>query len=157
MRGRKPTPTTLRVIHGNPGKRAMPKHEPIPPGDLTEPPDWYDDVHRAVWREAIDAAPLGLLRRLDASVLNVWVCACVAHQRATRTQSLLDATTDRPLLTLKPDGTEVESPYLRIARQQGALMIKAAAEMGFTPSSRTRVQLEKTKEPTGKGAARFFT
>ena len=30
MRGRKPRPTHLRIIDGNPGKRALPKHEPKP-------------------------------------------------------------------------------------------------------------------------------
>lgn len=30
MRGPKPTPTALKVIRGNPGKRALPENEPTP-------------------------------------------------------------------------------------------------------------------------------
>ena len=30
MAGRRPTPTKLKLIKGNPGKRALPKDEPTP-------------------------------------------------------------------------------------------------------------------------------
>lgn len=34
-RGRKPKPTALKVLEGNPGKRPLNDHEPIPPkGEL---------------------------------------------------------------------------------------------------------------------------
>ena len=34
MRGRKPKPTALKLIAGNPGKRALNAHEPQPRTDL---------------------------------------------------------------------------------------------------------------------------
>ena len=31
MRGRRPKPTALKLIEGNPGKRPLPRDEPTPP------------------------------------------------------------------------------------------------------------------------------
>lgn len=156
MRGRKATPTHLKLLHGNPGKRALNPAEPEPAGMLSaiQPPEWYDAEHRKVWRTAIDAAPIGLLKELDASIMNIWVCAYVKHQAALMQQALLDENNGLPLLTKTKKGDFVESPYLKIASRQAALMIKAASEMGFTPAARTRIQVEKTGKP--QGPSRFF-
>ena len=47
MRGRKPVPTRLKVIRGNPGKRALNKNEPQPAGELADPPDWMSESQKA--------------------------------------------------------------------------------------------------------------
>ena len=44
MRGRKPVPTKLRVLHGNPRKVALPKFEPKPEGDL-----YYAEGRKRAW------------------------------------------------------------------------------------------------------------
>jgi phage terminase small subunit len=36
----------------------------------------------------------------------------------------------------------VQSPYLSIINKQAQIMVKAAAEMGFTPSSRSRISVD---------------
>jgi hypothetical protein len=49
------------------------------------------------------------------------------------------------LLTKSPNaGLPLQSPYLPILNKQAQIMLKAAAELGFTPSSRSRVQIEPT-------------
>jgi P27 family predicted phage terminase small subunit len=40
MNGRKPKPTHLKIINGNPGKRPLNKAEPTFSRDLPEPPKW---------------------------------------------------------------------------------------------------------------------
>ena len=40
MKGRKPVPTHLKVLRGNPGKRRLNNGEPLPIGDLVDPPEW---------------------------------------------------------------------------------------------------------------------
>jgi hypothetical protein len=52
MRGRKPVPTMLRELHGNPRKVALPKHEPKPGGDLLDAPDWLSEGQRTIRRQA---------------------------------------------------------------------------------------------------------
>jgi hypothetical protein len=38
----------------------------------------------------------------------------------------------------------LQSPYLAILNKQAQIMLKAGAELGFSPASRTRVQVERT-------------
>jgi transposase len=50
----------------------------------------------------------------------------------------------------------VQSPYLAIINKQAQLMSRAAAEMGFTPVSRSRVALAaETKEEFDADAIRY--
>ena len=49
MRGRKPKPTMIKVLEGNPGKRAINDREPEPPAGIPECPDFLDEEARAEW------------------------------------------------------------------------------------------------------------
>jgi P27 family predicted phage terminase small subunit len=139
MRGRKPKPTYLRVLDGNAGKRPTSDDEPQPVGDLEAkaPPAWLSQDQKRGWAYAMEHAPPGLLKRLDQSVLSVWVCAESIHadaaQKVAQLGSLLKGKT----------GTPYQNPYLAIMNKQAALMMKAASELGFTPSSRSRVKIDK--------------
>lgn len=139
MRGAKPKPTALKVIAGNPGRRPLNKGEPKPQGGLGEAPEWLTVSQREVWQLAVVSAPRGLLTRLDESVLLVWVIAKDLHQQAS------EALQHHGLMTETPHThVPMQSPYLAIMNKQAQIMLKAAAEMGFTPSSRSRVVLSTT-------------
>lgn len=134
MRGRKPKPTHLKLINGNPGKRPLNKAEPIAPGSLQDAPDWMTGEYVNGWRYAIEHAPQGLLRLIDRSAMAAWVVAETIHRQAT----IALAKTD--LLVKTPQtGAPMQNPYLPIINRQAQIMLKAAAELGFTPSSRSRV------------------
>lgn len=134
--GRKAKPTYLRVLEGNAGRRPLNTEEPEPAGDLTAPPHWLSDRQKETWRYAIEAAPPGLLKRLDASVFTVWVVACDMHREAA------EKVTQYGSLIKSPNtGVPMQSPYVSIMNKQGQIMMKAASEMGFTPSSRSKVKI----------------
>ncbi len=143
MRGRKPTPTLLKQLRGNPGKRALPKHEPIAQGMLVEPPSWLPEDAKDGWRYALQHAPAGLLRKIDAGVLAVWVVAESLHRNATEKQTQVGG------LVYKPKGSEVhlQSPYLAIINKQAMIMLKAASELGFSPVARPRITGEEAAVP----------
>lgn len=136
MRGRKPVPTRLKVIRGNPGKRALNHDEPVPEGDLTDPPPWMSESQKAGWNYAIENAPSGLLKKLDRSVLAAWVVAEDLHRRASEQVDKFGILTKAP-----HTGLPIQSPYLPILNKQAAIMLKAAEQLGFTPASRSRIQL----------------
>lgn len=136
MRGRKPKPSYLKVIEGNPGKRPLNDDEPEPEGDLSDAPDWFNDEQRARWQYAIACAPQGLLKRLDRSVLTVYVVAEVVHRDAAEKIARYGS------VIKTKSGVAMQSPFVGIMNKQAAIMLKAAAEMGFTPSSRSRVQVK---------------
>lgn len=135
----------MRVLDGNAGKRPINPDEPQPVGVLAEhePPGWLSDTQKEGWRYAMKHAPPGMLKRLDQSMLTVWVVAEERHadaaQQVTRLGSLLKSA----------NGTPYQNPYLAIMNKQAAIMMKAAAELGFSPSSRSRVKIEPPKPGEG--------
>jgi P27 family predicted phage terminase small subunit len=139
MKGRKPKPTWLKVIAGNPGNRALNDAEPVPTGDLTAPPTWMNETQQTIWRDAIRQAPPGLLRELDESCLTVWVVAATMHRDASQRVARMGT------MVQSPSGYPIQNPYLAVVNKQAAIMLKAAAEMGFTPSARSRVRVDKAK------------
>lgn len=145
MKGRKPKPSYLRVLDGNAGRRPINPDEPQPVGNLEEhaPPQWLSDTQKAGWRYAMKHAPPGMLKRLDQSILTVWVVAEERHQDAAQNVSRLGS------LLKGKSGTPYQNPFLAIMNKQAQIMMKAAAELGFTPSSRSRVKVEPPKPGEG--------
>src|SRR5271165_2842143 len=142
MRGRKPVPTTLRELHGNPRKVALPTFEPKPEGDLSEIPAWLSEGQRASWTYALTNSPAGLLKRIDRGALLAWVVAEDLHQQAAAAQSkvgLLVRIKTKATADKDDPGVPTASPYINIINQQAKIMLKAASELGFSPVSRPRI------------------
>lgn len=137
MRGAKPKPTHLKLLAGNPGKRPLNKNEPKPLGNLQEAPDWLTEDQKAGWDYAIMNAPAGLMKRLDRSALTAFVVAEDLHRQASVAVGKFGLITKSP-----SKGEPMQNPYLPIINRQAQIMLKAAAELGFTPSSRSRVSVE---------------
>jgi P27 family predicted phage terminase small subunit len=146
MRGRKPIPSLLSGLHGQPGKRRRKPAEPKPTGDLAEAPSWLTAEQRAGWDFALGHAPIGLLKQVDRGLLVTYVIAEDLHRQAVEALSRTGIVEATPRT-----GAAVQSPYLAIVNRQASIMIKAAAEMGFTPCSRTRVVIGPTPAASGDG------
>lgn len=136
MLGRKPIPTHLKLVKGNPGKRKINRREPQPIGELKTAPDWLTDEQKEIWNYAITHAPPGLLKMIDASVLVVWTVARDTHQKAAQ-----NFAKSKMLYTTK-SGDPMQNPLLPVMNKQAILMMKAAGELGFTPSSRSRIEID---------------
>jgi len=136
MKGRKPTPTALRLIAGNPSGRPMNKDEPEPLTELYAPPETMSPSQQAIWRHAIENAPKGLLRGLDSQLLSIWVVAADLHQTARQQIQTFGLMVKSPT-----QGIPMQSPYVPILNKQAEIMMKAASELGFSPTSRSRITL----------------
>src|SRR3954453_14813890 len=139
MVGRKPKPAALHRLHGFPSKggkseRALRAREPIPPDALGAPPDWRTPEQQDLWQHVIACAPYGILKQLDAGCLIVWVCAASLHRHAA-TQIALHGTTIET-----SNGTIVQSPHVGMMNRAGAAMLRAGEQLGFSPTSRPRLQ-----------------
>lgn len=141
MKGRKPTPTHLHIVSGSKNGKGRTR-EPKPVGDLAEHPDFFSESQREVWNYAIANAPKGLLKKLDRDVLAVWVVSRDIWQKAIIAQAELDRLVALPLTQVTPNGMNQQSAYVGIINKQAVIMMKAASEMGFTPSSRARVSID---------------
>lgn len=65
-RGRKPKPTAVKVLEGNPGKRPLNMFEPTPDKVAPECPDWLNEEAKAEWDRLVDKmVELGTLTEMD--------------------------------------------------------------------------------------------
>lgn len=136
VRGTKPKPTQLKILEGNPGGKALNKKEPKAKKALRECPAWFDRMHREVWEHVLDQAPAGLLKSIDEAVLITYVTAYITHQRATE-----ELCSSELLMESLMGGIKV-NPLIQVQSKAALVMLRAAAEMGFTPSSRSRVTVD---------------
>ena len=142
MRGRKPTPTSVKMLAGNPGKRALNHHEPKPAAGHTRLPDRTEPGgqggigspgHRAGAAPHADQPGSCGTRRLLRVLRPPGRChgggAQVRHHGEI-TFRLPDAVT-----------------CVAIANKQVEIMLRIAAKFGFTPASRSRVAVPPEREP----------
>lgn len=142
--GRPPTPLSLRELHGNPSGKSLDAPEQVPArGPLGEPPDWFDDDQRAVWKDLQSAAPYGLLTLADMPLVTSYVVAVSLHRRAV----VAMRESGGPVVTTK-DGNLVQNAWLPIQNRQALIALKCASEMGLTPVSRA-VLAARMKEAGG--------
>ena len=72
MRGRKPKPTGLKLVEGNPGKRAVNKREPRPEVRVPTYPAHLCPAAKAEWKRlAQELFVLGIVTALDRAALAV--------------------------------------------------------------------------------------
>lgn len=175
-RGRKPKPTKIKQMEGNPGHRHLPVDEPEPTA-MTEldlrPPDHLDRIGRNLWKRTIRAMPAGVITKADRAVLELY-CDAYAQWRHVR-KLLSDITAARVRdgydgilrsggVELTPNGLFQTSPLVTQMRQWSAMTVKLAAELGLTPAARPRLGIDPAekedalerwlKEKQAQGAAR---
>lgn len=137
MRGRKPVPTQLRLIKGNPGRRPIPEGPDVPTG-IPEKPAHLSEAAAKEWDiVAPQLHDAGLLSPIDRAVLAAY---CQAFGRWAEAEEALK--THGPLVK-SPSGFPMVSPYLTVANKAFEQMAKMAVEFGMSPSSRSRVKAEK--------------
>jgi P27 family predicted phage terminase small subunit len=135
MRGRKPKPTRLKLIEGNPGKRATNQHDLRPEPKVPTCPAHLCPAAKAEWKRlARELFLLGIVMDLDRAALAAYSQAYGRWAEAERKLK------DTPVLIKLPSGYIQPSPWLGIGNKQLELMAKYVAELGLSPVSRTRVE-----------------
>lgn len=135
MRGRKPHPTVLKQLHNNPGRRPLNENEPVHRAmDIDCPDELADPMAREEWqRIAKDLNDAGQVTTVDRSTL-IGYCVKYAQWRNLEAEAR-----KHPFIVKAPSGYPIPNPALGMANKAFGLMLKAAAELGITPSSRSRV------------------
>jgi P27 family predicted phage terminase small subunit len=82
---------------------------------------------------------LGLLSEIDAPLFAAY---CASYSVWVRAEEWLARLGPQGLLTRTPNGHFVQSPLVSIAAKARRDMIRYAAELGMTPSSRSRIDTE---------------
>lgn len=138
MKGRKPIPTALKLVRGNPGKRPLPQNEPKPTLGIGPCPDSLSQDAKDEWvRVVVELERIGMLTRVDAPALEAY-CDAVAMMRVAR------ANIDANGIVTQGERGMVRNPAVSIHRDCAALVRQFAAEFGLTPSARTRIKTTDT-------------
>ena len=137
MRCRKPKPTALKVLEGNPGKRPINGREPKPPSSQPTCPSHLSPTAKAEWKRLAGTLNrIGLLTQVDRTTLAAY---CQAYGKWVEAERRLAET---PTLLKLPSGYIQVSPWVTISNKQLELMAKYMAELGITPSSRSRLAIQ---------------
>lgn len=140
-RGPPPKPTQLKLLTGNPGKRAINHAEPKPakPKKAKAPPSWLPPDGKREWKRVVpELDRLGLLTKVDYASMEAY---CNAYARALEAgrrvkESGLTIVTDK--------GFVIQHPAVSIERLAWAQVRQFAGQFGLTPSSRTSIKTDAT-------------
>ena len=147
-------PTVLKLIAGNPGKRALPKHEPRFQNGVGSPPETLDSIGVQCWKRLsalLDRT--GVLTQPDELALER-MCDAYADVHACRALVERDG---RTYTTTGADGSKLikQNPAVGQLRAADTLFKSYLTEFGLTPAARSKV-FATPDEDADAGMARFF-
>ena len=149
MQGRKPKPTSLKILQGNPGRRPLNSAEAKFPTLQSDCPKHLGPIAAEEWARIRDLFR-EIFTEADRAALSAY---CVCYGRWVEAEDHVRAT---GMMVKSPSGYPMQNPWLSIANKAFQQMNKMMSEFGMTPSSRSRVKT--LPEPRkAKGTAQFFT
>lgn len=142
MGARGPTakPSAIKMLEGNPGKRAINKNEPK--YELTEngrkAPAWLGTYAKKEWGRILPLLETnGIITDADYMALCAYcqsVDTWITAEKIKRAEGVVAVTSN---------GTDVQHPAVNIANSALANILKFGREFGLTPSSRANLSAEK--------------
>lgn len=133
-RGRKPKPAAVKVLEGNPGKRAFNTGEPKPEKKAPRCPSWLEDEAKREWkRMAKQMEQLGILTEIDMAAFAGY---CQAYARWKEAEEYLS---EHGQVVKTPSGYCQQVPQVSIAQTYLKIMNRFCEQFGLTPSSRGRI------------------
>ena len=149
-KGFPPAPTALKILRGNPGKRALPKREPKPQLCRPSLPEWLD---------AVDSATKIIF---DSIVDRLAVCKVLTENDLEAVAHLADneALYRRLRITLETgftyETTTMQGDVMQRPRPEWAMLMEVKRQIaqqlqqfGMTPASRTKIETVGPEEKSG--------
>ena len=134
-RGRKPTPTAIKELEGNPGKRPLNTHEPKPPKKAPTCPKGLPPEAKKEWnRLAGPLEEMGVLTELDRDSFAAY---CTAYARWREAEDFM--TKSGTTIFKTPSGYWQQLPQVSIAQTYLKIMSRIAEQFGLTPAARSRI------------------
>jgi P27 family predicted phage terminase small subunit len=137
--GRRPQPTALKLLRGNPGKRPLNQNEPQPEpvGESFDVPPAALDGDAVAAAEWARLAPMlrraGMVTEAERTSL---VALCQQWSRYLKAQGNVMQV---GMVVMGKNGQPFVNPYLGVADKALTHCCKLWSELGLTPSSRSRI------------------
>lgn len=148
--GRRPLPTALKKLRGNPGRRPLNVEEPKPLAGEPDMPRTLGAIAQQKWRELVPALlAMGVLTTIDGTALEA---CCMNYQLWVLALGEIQARgimIDEPVFNKR--GNEVgtqrkRNPAIGVANEADRRFRSYLVEFGMTPASRSRLKTEKSPE-----------
>ena len=127
-------PVELKILQGNPGKRALPLNDAIAPMDYgyREPLRELGEVGRQFWDNIFGAGELWISIRTDTELVQL-VCEQLDRRELIKQQIQADPT---------------DPTWYRQANEVEKAIVTGLSLLGFSPADRTRLGLVSAKTKT---------
>ncbi len=134
MKGRRPKPSALKKLAGNPGKRKLNDDEP----EFTllrsvDAPDWMPEIAIIMWQTVMPE--LLAAKILTIPDLHNVEAFCMAYSRWRRAE---DDIKDNGV-TIRTEKTVIKNPAVTVVNEATSQMMKFGALLGLDPSNRQRL------------------
>jgi P27 family predicted phage terminase small subunit len=131
MRGRKPQSAEEKRRAGNPGRRPINEREPQYERLEGPPPPELTDLARVEWARLVPT-----LTHVTTADRATMLAYCQKYAQWVTLETLVAS---GPVLVKGAHGGKVANPAIALANRAYVLFLKAAVELGLTPSQRPRV------------------
>lgn len=150
MPGRRPKPTAMKELAGNPGHRPLNDSEPRPDTGAPEMPKGMPAAARREWARIVPPLiQLGMLTSIDGKALAAY-CDAYAHWEMARKEILKHGLlVEEPITGLEGAiiGTRYKAnPAVSEYNTFSKLMKSYLIEFGLTPASRSKLKIEKAND-----------
>ena len=145
VKGRKPKPTHLKIIEGNPGKRRIATSEWSPDPVALDKPELTTEHASECWdRSVIELQEMGILQAADRDALEIY-CEMYGTEPGDKRQRQV---ANEGALVKGRDGNQVTNPAWRIARDASQMATRLGEAFGFSPAARTRINIAQPHRDT---------
>lgn len=158
--GRRPKPSALKKLQGNPGKRPLNAKEPSAPAGDPEMPADLPKAAQEEWNRIIpELRALGVLSTIDRAALAAYCHAYARWFEAEEETRLHGIVVEEPILV---QGVETgfvrykKNPAVTISEGAMKLMKSFLIEFGMTPASRSRLAMKSEEEAKRDPADAYF-
>lgn len=154
-KGGRSTPTALKLLRGNPGRRPLNQLEPQFEAGIPEKPAWFDTYASEEWDRLV--GHLNGQRLFTKNDLGILVSICVTYEQMRENLAIIKKL-GRSYVVEDMGGNKHYKARPECVRFETALREYRTllSEIGFTPASRSKIKtLPETPKPDG--TAQFFT
>lgn len=146
MQGRTPTPTALKLLTGNPGKRPLRFDQFAPEAKIPRCPAALNDEARKEWKRiTYELNRYGMIAEVDRGMLAMLCSTWARWVEAEQMIAKMAATGGQGLFVKTPNGFPVQSPWVAVSNKAIETYKSLCAEFGLSPSARTRIAPQTTQ------------
>lgn len=153
MRGRKPLPTKTHELNGNPSRlnlEARKEAEPKPIAGMPPKPAMSTEAGEAWDYVCQHLDSMGILAASDQQAI-----ALLCKNWALLIEAESHLKKEGIIVTV--NGQRQRNPWLRVKLETEKPVLKLLSEFGLTPSSRSRIAIQKTNDKPGEALLRFVS